>query len=333
MTFLVPTTDRARAGLRAIKTTLLAGGPLAPAHREAFSAVQEHLLHTDFDVDSLPPITPADLAASIEDHALRHQLVNTLVTFTLLADHVAPAHADTVDAFAEALSVSPVAVRQLRSLAERRMLLLRYDTLRTGPGPAGLQRTFEQNGLWGGLTNLLGFAGLLENEEIAGRYRALESYPTGTLGRSLFDFYATRGFKFPGEKGGAPEGLLPHDLTHVLGGYDTDFLSEGQVVAFQAGYQRENVFGTLLFILLQSQHGIRITPLAESRTGVLDTPHLVSALVESFARGTKMNIDLMDHWDYWAVMGEQVSELRKRYGIGELRPARAEEGAAVGLAD
>jgi hypothetical protein len=43
-----------------------------------------------------------------------------------------------------------------------------------------------------------------------------------------------RGFAFPGEKGGAPESIIAHDLTHVLGGFDTDLPSEACVTAFQA---------------------------------------------------------------------------------------------------
>lgn len=324
MTFLVPTTEQARAGLRAIKSTLVARGGVDPAQREAIAAVQKHLLHTDFDLDSLPPIEPVDLAIAVEDRALREQLVNTLVTFTLLGDEVETGQADIVDAYADALGVAPTAVRQLRSLAEGRLLLLRFDSLRKGPGPAGLRRTVERNGLVGAFRNMLGFAGLSESPEIAARYRALESYPTGSLGRALFDFYTSRGFAFPGEKGGAPEGLLNHDISHILGGYDTDVRGEGHVLSFQAGYQRENPFGTLIFVLVQGQHGVRLTPLADAYRGFLQTPHLVTEMVEAFARGARMNIDLMDGWDYWQVMREQVSELRRRYNISEPAPSRVE---------
>lgn len=325
MTFLLPTTEQARAGLRAIKTTLLSAGEIDATQREALAAVQKHLLRTDIDIDALEPITPEDLAIAVQDHALRDQLVNALVTFTMLGEHVDPRHADSVDAYADALGVAPTAVRQLRSLAERRMLLLRFDTTRKGPGPAGIRRTYEINGLVGTLKNLMGFAGIGENPEIAARYRALSSYAEGTLGRALFDFYTTRGFAFPGERGGAPEGLLNHDLCHVLGGYDTDIAGEGRVLAFQAGFERQNPFGTLLFILVQGQHGVRLTPLAAAYDGFLQTPHLVSDMVEALARGNRVNIDLMNGWDYWSVMHEPVTELRKRYGISDPPAAKVSE--------
>jgi hypothetical protein len=315
MTFLVPTTVQARLGLRAMKTTLLAGGGIEPTHREALAAVQRHLLRTDFDLDALEPIEPEELARGIDDPALREQLVNALVTFSMLSERIDPRHSEKVDAFAHSLDVAPVAIRQLRNLAEGHLLRLRIDSMRQGPGSIGLARLYEDGGLVGLIKNVLGFAGIIENPEIVARYRSLEAYPEGTLGKTLFDFYTSRGFKFPGEKGGAPEGLLPHDLTHILGGYGTDIQGEGRVLAFTAGYQREKMFGTLLFILIQGQHGVRLTPLADAYDGFLKTPNLVTDMVEAFARGSRMNTDLMARWDFWAVMDQPVDELRRRYAI------------------
>jgi hypothetical protein len=317
MTFLLPTTEQARAGLRAVKTTLLAGGEIGPVHREAIAAVQKHLMRTDFDVDSLPPITPAELASAITDRALREQFASALVTFTMLSERVDPRHADAVEAFAAAMDVAPAAVRQLRDLAEERLWRLRLDVVRQGPPRDGIGKLYEQEGVFGTVKGMLGFAGVIENEEVAARYRALAGYPEGSLGKALYDFYTTRNFKFPGEKGGAPEGLLAHDLTHILGGYDTDFASEGRVLAFTAGYRRERVFGVIIFFLVQGQHGLKLTPLAEAHRGFLATPHLVTELIDAFARGSKMNIDLFGDWDFWSVMHEPVAELRRRYGIEE----------------
>lgn len=300
-----------------MKTTLDAGGGLSPTHREGIAAIQKHLLRTDFDVDSLAPIQPEELAAVVVDPALREQLVSSLVTAAMLSEHVDERHAEAVERFAAALDVTPVTVRQLRNLAEENLWRLRLDVIRQGPGPDGIRKLYEQSGALSVVKNILGFAGLIENPEIAARYHALEGYPEGTLGKELFDFYSKRGFKFPGEKGGAPEALLAHDLSHVLGGYDTDIRSEAQVLAFTAGYRREKVFGPLVFMIVQAQHGLRLTPLAEAYTGLLSTPHVVTEMIEAFARGSRMNVDLVGDWDFWAVMDQPVSELRRRYGIDE----------------
>jgi hypothetical protein len=315
MTFLIPTPEQAHFGLRSIKTVLLSGGYLTDAHREAIAAIQKHLLHTDYDIDSLAPITPDDLSSVVTDRALREQLVNSLVTFAMLSDHVDPRQADAVEAFAAALDVAPAAVRQLRHLAEERFMLLRFDVVRHGPASNGFRQIYEDGGAFGVVRNILGFAGLIENKDIADKYWRLAGYPQGTLGKELYDFYTARNFKFPGEKGGAPEGLLPHDLTHVLGGYDTDLNSEGRVLAFTAGYRRQEMFGILIFILVQAQHGVKLTPLAEAVKGRFSAPGMVTGMVEAFARGCKVNTDLMDRWNFWAVMDRPVAELRRRYGI------------------
>lgn len=317
MTFLVPTSEQARAGLRAIKTTLDAAGGLSETHREGLAAIQKHLLRTSFDIDALEPIEPAELASVIVDPPLREQIVNALVTCAMVSEHVDERHAAAVERFADALGVAPVTVRQLRNLAEENLFRLRLDVIRQGPAPDGIRRLYEEQGALSVVKNLLGFAGIIENPEIARKYRALEGYPEGSLGRELFDFYTKRGFKFPGEKGGAPEALLMHDLSHILGGYDTDIHSEARVLAFTAGYRREKVFGPLVFIIVQGQHGVRLTPLADAYTGLISSGHLITDMVEAFARGSRMNVDLMGGWDFWAVMDQPVSELRRRYGISD----------------
>ena len=47
MTFLIPTQEQARHGLRAMKSVLtLTSGALEPAQRAALDAIQKHLLRT-----------------------------------------------------------------------------------------------------------------------------------------------------------------------------------------------------------------------------------------------------------------------------------------------
>jgi hypothetical protein len=44
-------------------------------------------------------------------------------------------------------------------------------------------------------------------------------------------------------------------------------------------------------------------------------PGAIEDVVRAFARGTKVKIDLTDHWDFWAVMDRQVEDLHREYGI------------------
>ena len=316
MTFLIPTHDQARAGLRAIKTTLTAAGPLSPVRREALTAVQRHLLRTDFDLDALPPITPAELAAAVSDPALRTQLVGGMVTLALTSDHADARELAAVESFAAALGTRPAAVEQLRRLNEERFVTLRLSVARRGLGGSAMKQLYEDQGFVGIVKNLASFAGLWENSAVADRYRGLEHYADGTLGKELWRFYRQNGFAFPGEKHGAPEGLLTHDLSHILAGHGTDFQSEGLVLGFQAGYRRQEPFAVLIFVLLNGQHGLQMSPFAEAATGFYnDKPGAIDDIVRAFARGSRMKVDLTDHWDFWAVLDRPVDELRKEYGI------------------
>lgn len=317
MSFLIPTPTQAHAGLRAMLTTLTAAGPLDEVRRAALGAVQQHLLRTDYDLDALAPIPPDALAAAIDDPALRAQLIAGMSTLALARHPVDAREIETVAAFAAALEVDSAALHQLRRLHDERTILLRIDAARRGPGGPVIAQLYEDQGFLGLLKNLGSYAGLFENRALSARYRALETYADGTLGKELWRFWDRHGYALPGEKHGAPEPLVTHDLSHVLGGYETDLDGESQVLAFQAGYRKQDPFGVLVFLLLQAQHNVRLTPLAECATGYYDgKPALIEDMVRAFARGARMTQDLGDHWDFWAVMDVPVEEVRRRYGVG-----------------
>lgn len=316
MTFLIPTHDQARAGLRAMKTVLTAAGPLDPVRSEALAAIQRHLLRTDLDLDALPPITPEALASALDDPALRSQLLSGMVTLTLVSEHVDPRELAAIESFAAALGVRPVEVDQLRRFNDERLLTLRIDVVRRSLAGPALKQLYEDQGFLNLVKNLGSMAGLWENRAVAERYHGLEGYADGTLGKELWRFYRANGFPFPGEKHGAPEALLRHDLSHILAGYGTDLRGEGLVLAFTAGYRKQEPFSVLVFLLLNAQHGMRLTVFADPQRGYYnDKPGAIDELVRAFARGSRMTVDLAEQWDFWAVMDRQVDDLRRQYGI------------------
>ncbi len=316
MTFLIPTPEQARAGLRAMKTTMTAAGPLTDTRRETMTAVQKYLLHTDYDVDALPTIEPDELAKIVEDPALRTQLVSGMSTLVFAREHLEPLEIQATERFAAALNVAPSVLENLRTFQQERYVLLRFDLARKGLAGSAMAQLYEDQGFLGVVKNVASFAGLWENKEVADKYHALESWPDGTLGKELWKFYKKNDFRFPGEKHGAPESLLTHDLSHILGGYDVDFRSEGLVLGFQAGYRKKEPFSVIVFLLMMAEHGIRVTPFAKEQTGFFEhNPGTAADIVRAFARGAAMNIDLTDHWDHWAVMDQPIDEVRRRYGI------------------
>jgi hypothetical protein len=170
------------------------------------------------------------------------------------------------------------------------------------------------------LANIGEILGVHENPAIAARYRALAELPEGCLGRALHAFYTERGFKFPGERGGAPESIIAHDLTHVLTGNSTDLPSEACVTAFQAGYRREGPFAGLLFVLLNMEKGITMTRLAPGAVHMFGEPGMAERVVGAWKRGTEVTLDLVSEWDYWTDMPLPLDEVRRRYGISGTTP-------------
>jgi len=223
-----------------------------------------------------------------------------------------------VERFAAALNVTSTTLDHLRKFQQERFLLLRFDLARKGLAGSAMQQLYEDQGVLGVAKNIASFAGLWENKELADKYQALESYHDGTLGKELWRFYKKHDFRFPGEKHGAPESLLTHDLSHILGDYDVDFQSEGKVLGFQAGYRKKDPFSVIVFLLMMAEHGVRVTPFAKEQKAYFENhPGTAEDVVRAFARGSQMNIDLTDGWDYWAVLDQPVDELRRRYGIAE----------------
>ena len=314
MELLTPPAELVQYGLRAMKTVGLASGGLATQERALLDAAQR-LFGTEQDVNELAPIAPAELATRLTNPGLRRQLVFGLLLLSMADGEASREEADLVEAFAEALEVDAHEVTTFRRLAEGRLLLARLDVLRRfWVRPHILEKVKEGGVLWV-IKAMAAFAGLREDTELAAKYRALADYPDGTLGRAYADFIRKNEFTFPGEKGGPPEPVVIHDLTHVISGYGTDPAGEICVTAFHAGHRREEPFTFLLFSMMQFNMGIAMTPIAPASSHNFDAPRVLAAL----RRGSRMYIDLTDgHWDYWSDMARPLDEVRARYGVPPL---------------
>lgn len=325
MELKMPSPEQAYWGLRAMKTVALADGALDESERHMLEGIPR-IFSATYQVDELPPITPAELAREFPDPQLRRQLVQGLVVMSLIDGKASPQEADLVEQFAGALGVSAPEVKNLRHVLNREILQLRLDLVRRVWLRPKVKEIWKTEGLQGLLKFALGMIGKYENVVLAARYQALEHYPAGSLGRAYWEYCRNNQFALPGEKGGAPEQILFHDCAHILSGYGTAPEGEVQVACFSAGFQRREPWLFVFFVLLQFHVGIRMTPITEARTGYFDPEKALIAL----QRGAAMNIDLNDGWDYWPVMREQVEDLRLRYNI---LPIEAFSSTAVRTAE
>ena len=197
------------------------------------------------------------------------------------------------------------------------MLVFKIDFLRRSQIAGIMKNQLEQKGPLGLVKSVLTMRGLMEDPALAARYRAWEKLPAGTLGHQLIAFYDKNGFSLPGERKGFPEAGLWHDLCHLLGDYGTDPEGEVQVASFTAGFKRERPFYVVLFSVLIFSTGVNMRPTADGyvTVGVLGKPGVAEQVFAAIKRGSKVNQDLSDKWDYWAYVELPIDEVRRRLNI------------------
>jgi hypothetical protein len=312
-----PDPATALLGLRAMKTMATAAGPMRPAQRALLEAAKKVLLHVDADIDGLAAITPAELATGFPTPELRQQFVHGMIVVSLADGVPARESVAKVAAFAEALGVKATELTDLRRLAEQHMLVFKLDFLRRSQIADIFKNQLEQHGPLGLVKSVLTLQGVMEDPALAARYRAWEKLPQDTLGHSLIAFYDKNGFSLPGERKGFPEAGLWHDLCHVLGDYSTEPEGEVQVASFSAGFKRHRPFYLIMFSLLIFGAGVNVRPSSEDyvSVGVLGKPGVAEKMFAAIERGTHVNQDLSDKWDYWAYAELPIDEVRRRLNI------------------
>lgn len=152
-----------------------------------------------------------------------------------------------------------------------------------------------------------------EDPALTQKFRQLDQLPDGTMGKEYCNYMAANNFPYPGEKFSAAQFITPHDLTHVLSGYDTTPEQETQVLFFTAGYQNQDPIYLMLFAMFLFHAGIPSGLIATPFKGSFDADYALKA----YNRGRFMNIDLQDNWDYWKVIDQPVTNLRKLYNISQ----------------
>lgn len=298
-----------------------AANGLGHPQRALLNAAQQVILHTDLDIDRLPPITPSELAAHFDSPDLARQLIRGMVVMSLADGPASQQQSELITAFAAALQVDEPSVKVICDLAEQNLLLFRLDFYRRSHLRDYIATQYRtQGGLMGVVKGILGLRGLIEDEELAGRFYALGHLTEDTLGYHLFHHYRDNKFSFPGEKGGFPVGAVFHDIGHILGGYDTSPEGEMMTAAFQAGYRRnEDAFFVILFPVLIFSAGINVAPqempVSVGRIGQGDA---AIQILTALQRGHAMNVDLGADWDFWPYLELPLETVRQQLGVPPL---------------
>jgi hypothetical protein len=323
MDFLKPGPELAPYELRAMTmVTRAAKSGLARPQRAMLDAAQQLVLETDLDVETLTPITAAELASHCDDPAQSRQLIRMLVTMSLADGPPAEEQMALLESFAVALRVDEPAVKVVGHLAKHRLWRFRLAFARRSHVRIYLRNTYL---LLGGvlpvLKAILRFRGVIgEDLETSARFHALENLPKETLGYQFYRHCKDAGLAFSGEKGGFPPGALYHDFTHLLAGYDTSPEGEMKAAAFQAGFtQHDADFFTSLFAIVIHTAGVNLAPFPMPvLLGRIGQGDLAAEVLHAWQRGAAMEVDLGNAWDFWEYVELPIEVVRERLGVPPL---------------
>lgn len=275
------------------------------------------------DLATLPEVTPGELPWLIRGPETRRHAV-WLLSLTALADRSPTlAQARFVEAACDHLRVQEPVTRVVRLLARGRRAAARNAVLRRLPMTRWMRREVRRRGPLGALRILRTLGGRYQNRAMAERYQSWRRLPPGTLGRAHADFIEARGLSFPGEPGGPLEGIIVHDLEHLLSGYGTTPGEEFEVACFTAGHMDRDAFAMVLSVFFHFHLGIQVYPGEAPPAERFDLERAVRAM----RRARAVWPDISTFWDFPAFVGRPLADVRDRLSIPPpdrpVDPARA----------
>jgi hypothetical protein len=318
----------ARAIVAAMRRIGTIGGvvPLTAVDRLTIAAAWRHVFARSdpLDVDALPDMSPTALAAALPGPETRRQALAFLAVMALVDGSVDAHKIAVVSAEAAALDIDADYLRDLTETVQGHIQWVVLDMMRHNvQSIAGLAWDPKDPA-----RAFLPYEGPGADPALAARYEALGALAETTFGRAFWAHYRKNGYPFPGVPGALASAFAtPHDATHVLSGYSTSYQGELLVSTFTAGMHETNAMSGHILPVIYSWHlGIELNPVAGSHTGSFDPEKFWVA----WDRGAATTTDVFGAaWDFWAVVGEDLGALRRRYAIPPLEPRYAALGDIV----
>ena len=281
--------------------------------RHFATALRDHLFQMpEIDLDQLPFSTPESFTEIFSNEQQRKQSLQLLIIMPYLSGQLHDEAVQRVEAYAHTANLSPDSIQDLNNLANRRIhkALIYYS-----------RRAFNEFVPGSPIQKIKSIVrelhSLAGDQKRAEEYEHLSTLEVGTLGRTLYNFYHNRGFKFPGQKGNLGESAVRHDCVHLLSGTNTDYAGEIAVSAIEAAMTRSEVGWEMVTEVLVDFHlGIAwtLTDGIKAETMKFD-PELFS---KGLAIGAKINTDLIHDWNFWDDIETPVDNLRRRFNITDV---------------
>lgn len=289
----------------------------APAQPQVLQVLFDRLLGFHADFERLAPAEPAEAAARLPDPDQRRELIELMATMEMMCRPIPPAMQASVDSWARALGVEDrtlTLARDLASDARQRATADFYRLNWIGEADPQQDARFRQSLERHGPS---AYALTLEEDgEERARWARLAQCPEASLGQALWQFYRQRGFKLPGEIGGANAALAQHDWVHVIADYDTTAIGELEVTAFMASASRSP--GAMLgFVGAVSLYetGLLESVVTHSYSATLSAPGGAERVAAAIAKGRGCRIDPLVGVDYFTIADEPLDAVRRRFGL------------------
>lgn len=317
-----PHAAEARLVARGIASAIGCSDGLSEVQASLLGAVRSALTGFELDVSDLEPLGPEELAQALHatSSSFRHRVVQDMVLGELVLRPLPPEVARRVEVYARTLGIDDRFVRVARRYAQGAFGLAWLDLQRSGFAEHWERARKDQLRTNVRLEHQLA-AGVVD-PELAQAWMAFADLEAGSLGRSVWEMYRTRGFGLPGSVGGASAYLAQHDFVHVIADYGTNLEGEIEVFALIGRADPDpkgfawlatliGLFGTGYV----ADAGFFTSDLQERR---LDDPAMHIRLADALRRGQhlcdRIGVDLLE-LDYHQLAPLPVADVRAQLGV------------------
>jgi hypothetical protein len=302
-------TDQSELMMRGIASAVRYQGTLTATQNSILGAVGKYLLGVELDPSHLEPLDADALADALSDGDLRRRAVNAMTTLEIVADPVPTEVTAQVDRYAEALHVDQGMLVVARDYSKKAMDVAMGDLIRN-----------SYIATYAARQNSAPSAPAVDDAdpELAARWEALESCPSGSHGRAVWDFYQLRGFTFPGTPGAVSPLLAQHDWVHCLADYGTSATGEIEVFTFIASAIPDPTgfsYAVIILGLFETGYVAVVPGVATANPGHLSAPGGVTRFVDALRRGLALNLDVMGEVDWFASASDPIEVVRARLGV------------------
>jgi len=326
-----PTADVSEIIMRGLASAVRHDGTLSDLQTNLLGALGKYVVGCETPADQLEPITPKELAEALSEETLRRRVVHGMTTLEITANPVTPEVCAQVDAFAAAMHVDEAMLSVARDYSQGAVDVATQDFVRNSY-PIGYYTDHGDDGALHQSTGTAAGAGPAEKTADPGleaKWKTLETCASGTLGRTVWDFYQLRGFTLPGALGSVDPLLAQHDWVHCVADYGTSATGEIEVFTFLgSAIPGERGFSYVVVILglFETGYFALVPGVATADPGHLSAPDGPPRFADALRRGILMNLDVMGGIDWFEHADEPIDDVRTKLKV----PPKGEDAIAAG---